>query len=373
MILTVCDYIKVHKERGAASSLTCFDLIESCEEMRRFGFCSCTLRGGSAARSMRQEKISKNTQARLLTRSLPIPLAPHRHPPPMAATDTTPPLLMLPPVLMTHIVLHPEPHEIIVAAQALTTRHPALACLDGEEGAGDHGLWTQAVALKRFTCAAEWYGLLHREKGQQGQRRFLRESMGFSVWLTADRWFYVERGLEGWSFSEGRWTPPTGERPTKATFLLSATPSAAHTKARHTRHRGSASAAATSCATRVAAAAPSRGAAPVRSAPTASSVSGSGRGSGGSAKTSARPTNPICCSAATSARCRGARTASSTPPPRPCGRAVSATNRAAARTRRAGRAAAARAGVWRSATARIASRTPRGSPLSFVTITATAR
>ena len=50
-------------------------------------------------------------------------------------TDTTPLLLSLPPVLLTHILLYLQPRDII-CAQALTIPHPALACGGGGVGGG---------------------------------------------------------------------------------------------------------------------------------------------------------------------------------------------------------------------------------------------
>lgn len=82
----------------------------------------------------------------------------------------TPPLLSLPPVLLTHILLHLEPHEIILV-QSLTTRHPALACLE-EEGPVDGGLWKQAFELwhGRIKPAADYWVMLRRDEAWTDER-----------------------------------------------------------------------------------------------------------------------------------------------------------------------------------------------------------
>lgn len=79
-------------------------------------------------------------------------------------TTATPPLLTLLPVLLTHILLYLEPHEII-CAQTLTTRHPAFACLE-EEGAVDGGLWKQVfeLGLRRVQRVEEYFALVRQDK-----------------------------------------------------------------------------------------------------------------------------------------------------------------------------------------------------------------
>ena len=81
-----------------------------------------------------------------------------------------PPLLSLPPVLLTHILLYLEPHEIILV-QSLTTCHPALACLE-EEGAVDGGLWKQAFELGhgRIRPAADFWAMLQRDEAWTEER-----------------------------------------------------------------------------------------------------------------------------------------------------------------------------------------------------------
>lgn len=98
-----------------------------------------------------------------------------------AAAAATPPLLALPPVLLTHILLFLEPHEII-CMQELTTRRPALACLE-EEGAVDGGVWKLAFELgyRRMRLAEEFFASSYTDKWGRERRmgdRFDGQAVG---------------------------------------------------------------------------------------------------------------------------------------------------------------------------------------------------